>query len=92
MRNTHRSSASHILVFLFFFFHLFACFSPGEGTGKIHSRRLLASSVTSFSANLGEINGAMVEPEKAVENGLRKKPPSASNPIQNNGAKASCNW
>lgn len=45
--------------------------------------RRLAVSFTSFSVNLGKVNESMVEPEKAVRNSLRKKPPSSWNPIQN---------
>ncbi|KAL8494227.1 hypothetical protein ACS0TY_025138 [Phlomoides rotata] len=49
------------------------------------SRKLLVNvSVNSLSVNKGKLEGSMVvEPEKAVENGLRKKPPTSSNPTQN---------
>lgn len=53
---------------------------PSEG--RIHSRKL-AGSVNSLSLSKGKLSGAMVEPEKAVENGLRQRPPSSSNPTQN---------
>ncbi|KAK6164239.1 hypothetical protein DH2020_001103 [Rehmannia glutinosa] len=49
---------------------------------QIQSRKLLIS-VNSLSVNKGLLSGAMVEPEKAVENGLRKRPPTSSNPTQN---------
>ncbi|GFP94407.1 hypothetical protein PHJA_001585100 [Phtheirospermum japonicum] len=49
---------------------------------KIHSRKLLIS-VNSISTNKGMLSGTMVEPEKAVRNGLRAKPPTSSNPNHN---------
>lgn len=52
--------------------------------GRSLSRRFLVSRTkTPISANLGKLNGAVLEPEKAVVNGLRKRPPSSSNPTQN---------
>ncbi|CAI9106637.1 OLC1v1005840C1 [Oldenlandia corymbosa var. corymbosa] len=51
----------------------------------ITSRRMLISrNKTPVSANVDKLGGgSTMEPEKAVVNGLRKRPPSSSNPTQN---------
>lgn len=70
-----------IFVLFFMILHLH---SAANANSKLGSRKLLVNvSVNSFSVNKGKLKGAMVEPEKAVENGLRKKPPTSSNPTQN---------
>ncbi|KAE8680591.1 Emsy N Terminus/ plant Tudor-like domains-containing protein isoform 1 [Hibiscus syriacus] len=54
--------------------------SSGETDRIAISRKVLSSSVASFSAG----NGAAVkEPKKAVLPSLRKAPPSVPNPTQN---------
>ncbi|OAY30232.1 hypothetical protein MANES_14G015100v8 [Manihot esculenta] len=55
---------------------------------EIHSdsrnqpRRLLVS-VSLSSSNEANLNGAIKDPQKALETSLRKAPPSLSNPTQN---------
>ncbi|CAA2968502.1 (family) [Olea europaea subsp. europaea] len=77
--------------FLFVHFHEFYAvrvssswvLNDPSGNVRSLSRKLLSSSFTSFTVNGGN-SGAMKEPAKIVEmNGLRKRPPSSSNPTQN---------
>ncbi|CAI9774482.1 unnamed protein product [Fraxinus pennsylvanica] len=71
--------------FLFLHFHVTSSWGLNDPVGDVKSlsRKLLSSSVTSLCVN-GVKSGAMKEPVKAVEmNGLRKRPPSSSNPTQN---------
>ncbi|PIN03958.1 hypothetical protein CDL12_23514 [Handroanthus impetiginosus] len=89
MKNSHNTSL--FLLSILLFLHLDTCVAVhiSQETEnhvlfreKIQSRKLLIS-VNSFSGNIGKMSGSMVEPEKAVENGLKERPPSSSNPIQN---------
>ncbi|KAG5252773.1 hypothetical protein IMY05_001G0045300 [Salix suchowensis] len=54
---------------------------------RITSRKLLAAPMKSASASVTKENklggGTLKEAKKAVEQSLRKAPPSVSNPIQN---------
>ncbi|KAK4371713.1 hypothetical protein RND71_007097 [Anisodus tanguticus] len=77
MENTHRTL--FLLTLVLFFSHFFML---SEGIKFQYSRRLMVS-LNSVSTNIGKVNGAIVEHEKAVENGLRRRPKSAANPIQN---------
>ncbi|KAL2557168.1 Uncharacterized protein Fot_01907 [Forsythia ovata] len=90
MKNSHRKLVL-LLGFIFLHFHKFYAVHVSSSRGlndlggnvQSLSRKLLSSSVTSLSCNGGK-SGAMKEPAKAVEiNGLRKRPPSSSNPTQN---------
>lgn len=45
--------------------------------GGIGSRKMLVA------VNRGKLGGVKVEPQKAVVNGLRKRPPTSSNPRHN---------
>ncbi|KAL8029306.1 hypothetical protein ABFS82_14G213400 [Erythranthe guttata] len=49
--------------------------------GKRHPIRKSGVDVNSFSVSKGKLSGA--HQEKTMENGLRKKPPSSSNPSHN---------
>ncbi|CAH1437994.1 unnamed protein product [Lactuca virosa] len=81
------------LFFLFFliFFHLLVMSFGYERqtflTERFQPRRLLktaASSLTSLSTDPSKLKGAaMNEPQTSVEDSLRKRPPSASNPSHN---------
>lgn len=52
--------------------------------GRNLSRRLLITQNSLFSVEVNKLKGGrMVEPEKAVKNSLRPRPPSSSNPTQN---------
>ncbi|KAL7194265.1 hypothetical protein ACSBR1_034641 [Camellia fascicularis] len=76
-------------LFALILIHIFMCSSLHFHNGKSllrernQSRKLL-SSVT-MSANLHKLSGGVAtkEPKKAVDESLRKMPPSASNPSQN---------
>ncbi|KAK7336638.1 hypothetical protein VNO77_17184 [Canavalia gladiata] len=48
------------------------------------SRKLLSSSLASFSTSIGKISGSKKQHKKVVEPSLRKAPPSIPNPTQNN--------
>lgn len=85
MRNSNITSVFLLVVLFFCLLMLYAmCFSTTETvhSGRFQSRRLLESA-SSLSANFKKMNGAMMEPEKTVTNGLRRQPPSSSNPTQN---------
>lgn len=79
-----RDKAFLLLLFIFVLCELL-CFSSAKSLpdemnsiqqeGRNMSRRLLISQKPK--------GGGMVEPEKAVKNSLRPRPPSSSNPTQN---------
>ncbi|PIN18967.1 hypothetical protein CDL12_08370 [Handroanthus impetiginosus] len=73
---------NHKTFLLLFLLFLYLQTSSSLGNEKLLPRKLMVSS-NSLSVNKGKLSGSMVEPEKAVENGLRKRPPSSSNPTQN---------
>lgn len=90
-----RDKAFAFLLLLLFIFVLCEslCFSSAKSLpdemnsiqqdGRNMSRRLLISQ-NSFSVEVKKPKGGgMVEPEKAVKNSLRPRPPSSSNPTQN---------
>lgn len=85
MENSHRTL--FLLTLVLFFSHLFIMISARsfslddtlilEGIKSQYSRRLMVS-FNSISTNIGKVNE-----KKALENGLRRRPRSSSNPIQN---------
>lgn len=85
MKNSHRTL--FLLSVVLFFSHLFIMvFGRSfpledtlilEGIKSQYSRRLVAS-FNSISTSIGK-----VDEKKALENGLRRRPRSSSNPIQN---------
>ncbi|GLT27407.1 hypothetical protein SLA2020_482070 [Shorea laevis] len=85
MKSIQKALAAPFALILF---HLFISTQPSVLCGRtipkirMQPRRLLGS-FASFSANQNKLSGATQDSKKAVETGLRKAPPSGSNPIQN---------
>lgn len=77
MRNNKRIAFLLVLVMLL---HLHT--SCASVHGDLHSRKLLVS-MNSVPVDKGKLSGARDGPERAIENGLRRKPPSSSNPTHN---------
>ncbi|KAL8055415.1 hypothetical protein ABFX02_04G054100 [Erythranthe guttata] len=91
MRNNHNKTLVFLVsVLLILFLDSTTCFAThlshndavSRERNQYYSRKLIVSANT-LPVSKGNPGEAMVEPEKAVVNGLRKKPPTASNPTQN---------
>ncbi|EYU46321.1 hypothetical protein ABFS82_04G053500 [Erythranthe guttata] len=92
MRNNHNKTLVFLVsVLLILFLDSTTCFATHlshkdavfREKNQYYSRKLMIVSANTLPVSKGNPGEAMVEPEKAVVNGLRKKPPTASNPTQN---------
>ncbi|KAL1550352.1 hypothetical protein AAHA92_18326 [Salvia divinorum] len=81
-----KMSNNHTTKFVFLFFillpSLLSTSAVHPANAKPLWRKLLLSSNSLFVTK-AKSSGSTLEPEKAMENGPRKRPPSASNPTQN---------
>ncbi|KAL1565199.1 hypothetical protein AAHA92_07446 [Salvia divinorum] len=78
-----RNNRTRTLFFLFLILlHLHSTSPLHVASAKPQSRKLPLSA-NSLSVDTAGSRGCTVQPETAVRNGLRKRPPTASNPSHN---------
>lgn len=73
-----------LLLFLLMMLHLHSCSGVHiEAENHAIPRDEIGSRKLLIALNKGKLRGVMVEPQKAVVNGLRKRPPTSPNPSHN---------
>ncbi|KAK7259516.1 hypothetical protein RIF29_25125 [Crotalaria pallida] len=87
MKTIHYRVLAAILALVLVHFLLFSSFSIRHEQSISReaslSRKLLSSSLASFSTSIGKISGSKKQPKKDVEQSLRRAPKSGPNPTQN---------
>lgn len=88
MINIMQITRAHLLLlFLLMMLHSHSCsavhMASNEAENHAIPRDEIGSRKLLIAVNKGKLRGVMVEPQKAVVNGLRKRPPTSSNPSHN---------
>ncbi|KAL1539595.1 hypothetical protein AAHA92_24057 [Salvia divinorum] len=79
-----QKTRARVVLLVLLMLHLHSCCGVRMISYEAETRRVgIGSRKMLVAVNRGKLKGVVVEPQKAVVNGLRKRPPTSSNPRHN---------